>query len=369
MNKSTQKGFIIPILIAIIVILIAGGTYFALKNKPASSVSDTSAQPVVVSTPNMSSTTAQGMPVPVITSIYPTSGPIGTVVQIKGTGLSGLEGDLDVYFERQDGKKVLLTDTSGDYAKTADKLITVIVKEPCQQGETVYGSYSGIPKPCDYVQLTPGTYKIYTMPWGEKSNVVSFTITSGTNNVISKTAADKELIKGWSNYSDESGSITFKAPSQFTKDTLSAFDKQQGTVLGLSIGNNYFQSIAATGTILTGWHIDAGKSGAGCSVQNVSPVASATSTNIININGNSFYQVSGYDHGAGSEDEVISYVHLMRGTDCRYISFHRHSAVYGTITGSYPAQQAADISATDSKIDENIKSIIPVILSTLIINY
>jgi hypothetical protein len=113
---------------------------------------------------------------PYIESIIPSAGPIGTVVEIGGRNLSGFEGDLDVYFERSDGKRVLLLDSFGSYQKSAGNLIKVIVKEPCQQGDTVYGAYSGIPAPCDYVKLTPGVYKVYTMPWGKKSNVVTFTI-------------------------------------------------------------------------------------------------------------------------------------------------------------------------------------------------
>ncbi len=117
-------------------------------------------------------------PIPMISSISPSSGPVGTVVEIDGINLSGLEGDLMVTFERMDGKKITLTDTFGDYAKTGDKQIKVTVKEPCQKGETVYGSYSGIPAKCDYVQLAPGIYRVYATPWGKSSNVMNFTITN-----------------------------------------------------------------------------------------------------------------------------------------------------------------------------------------------
>ena len=113
---------------------------------------------------------------PVITSLSRTSGPIGTELEIRGCNLSGFEGDLDVYFERTDGKKIMLTDTFGSYPKTGGSLIKVVVKEPCQQGETVYGRYSGIPAQCNYIALTPGLYKVYTDPWGKTSNTVSFTI-------------------------------------------------------------------------------------------------------------------------------------------------------------------------------------------------
>lgn len=115
---------------------------------------------------------------PEIKSITPAFGPKGTMVEIRGVGLSGFEGDLDVYFEKADGEKVMLTDTFGDYTITRDKLIKVEVVEPCQKGEKVIGRYSGIESECDYVELTPGVYKVYAEPWGVKSNVVQFTVIS-----------------------------------------------------------------------------------------------------------------------------------------------------------------------------------------------
>ena len=130
----------------------------------------------IVSTFKLESPGAQET-TPKIDSIVPMTGPKGITVEIKGTGLSGFEGDLNVFFERADGKKIMLTDTLGDYVKTADKLIRVKVAEPCQKGEKVIGEYSGIETVCDYAELTPGYYKVYTEPWGKKSNVVGFTIT------------------------------------------------------------------------------------------------------------------------------------------------------------------------------------------------
>ena len=118
---------------------------------------------------------------PDIGTITPSSAPVGTTIEIKGSGLSGFEGDVYFYFERADGKKVRLPGTlsqqfTGD--GVGSQLARVIIKEPCQSGQTVYGDYSGIPSLCDYVQLTPGVYKVYTQPWGKMSNVENFTITS-----------------------------------------------------------------------------------------------------------------------------------------------------------------------------------------------
>jgi hypothetical protein len=82
-----------------------------------------------------------------------------------------------VTFEAFDGKQIGLTDTFGSYAKTQDTLIKVLVKDPCAQGQTVYGPYSGLPTTCNYTPVVPGTYKVYTTPWGKKSNVMTFTVT------------------------------------------------------------------------------------------------------------------------------------------------------------------------------------------------
>lgn len=113
---------------------------------------------------------------PVIETITPNRGPKGTVAEIRGSGLSGFEGDLDVYFERGDGEAIMLTDTFGSYAKTQDKLIKVIVVEPCQKGEKVYGRYSGIESECDYKELIPGVYDVFVKNMNGISNVVNFEI-------------------------------------------------------------------------------------------------------------------------------------------------------------------------------------------------
>ena len=137
-----------------------------------------SPQPTVTLPPSLPTCIDQQDGSPVINHLTNYSGPIGTILEIKGCNLSGFEGDLNVYFEKSDGKKIMLTDTFGDYAKTDGSLIKVVVKEPCQPGETVYGPYSGIPAQCNYVAITPGLYKVYTEPWGKRSNTVNFTVTA-----------------------------------------------------------------------------------------------------------------------------------------------------------------------------------------------
>ena len=115
---------------------------------------------------------------PVITSISPAYGPKGTSVRITGCNLIGFEGDAYVIFNPLDGisQSIRLTGSRGgeynDY-----EYIDVIIKEPCQKGEVVYGDYSGIAGMCDYRELSLSVYNISVAPWGKMSNEVTFIIT------------------------------------------------------------------------------------------------------------------------------------------------------------------------------------------------
>jgi len=105
---------------------------------------------------------------PVITSISPTSGPIGTKIEIKGCNFSGFEAAKDAVIVNSNGEGAFL---AGE--PTIDsKLITVVLKSPICK---VDNSASGLPCPA-FLTLTPGLYKIYTTPWGKKSNETTFTI-------------------------------------------------------------------------------------------------------------------------------------------------------------------------------------------------
>lgn len=116
---------------------------------------------------------------PYINSITPSSGVFGTTVEILGSNLTGVEGDVYFYFERADGNKIRLSGiASGKIINTSSlQSMEVVVTEPCQFGQTV----------CVPVQLTTGTYKVYAEPRGVKSNVVDFTITP--SKVVTKVAA------------------------------------------------------------------------------------------------------------------------------------------------------------------------------------
>lgn len=106
--------------------------------------------------------------VPVITSISSSSGPVGTKLQIGGCNFNGFEGDLNVWIKNAQGTSGILYSEPGSTAKS----MSIILKpQACQTDE----SYRGMPC-ASFLNLVPGTYKIYTMPWGNKSNEATFTI-------------------------------------------------------------------------------------------------------------------------------------------------------------------------------------------------
>lgn len=105
---------------------------------------------------------------PVITSSSASEGPVGTTLDLVGCNFSGFEGDKDVWVENSEGTKGIIY---GERSSTS-KLLRIVMREKLCQKDT---SYSGMQ--CDaYLTLVPGTYKLYTLPFGKKSNVVTFTI-------------------------------------------------------------------------------------------------------------------------------------------------------------------------------------------------
>ena len=150
--KHDMKSILI-----IILVLVAVGGYF-LWHKPV-------AAPVL---PISCTNEVQGRAV--ITGASATSGKPGTKLTLTGCNFAGFEGDTNAWIENAAGTKGLLR---GEPASTA-KSLTVTLKSKLCQKDT---SYSGLP--CDAsLELVPGSYKLYVMPWGEetKSNVVEFTV-------------------------------------------------------------------------------------------------------------------------------------------------------------------------------------------------
>ena len=110
----------------------------------------------------------QEMGQPIITSLSAYQGSIGDVIEIRGCNFAGFEGDKNVWLENEQGSKAILYGT----LDSTPKLIKITLASPlCQQDN----SYSGLE--CEsWLELVPGNYKIFVMPWGQESNKVDFII-------------------------------------------------------------------------------------------------------------------------------------------------------------------------------------------------
>jgi hypothetical protein len=191
-----QKAFVIPLSIIIIAILIALGGYVYLQGnlpientKPVELVACTEEAkqcpdgsfvgrtgpncefvcPEVATSTGTSTATSTD---PIINSISPNSGPIGTVIELRGLNLTGFEGDLDAIIENSKGETAVML---GMNSFTVDKnLIKVKIESKICK---INNAYSGLP--CEsYLNIVPGVYNIYAYPWGKMSNKVKFTVTA-----------------------------------------------------------------------------------------------------------------------------------------------------------------------------------------------
>ena len=123
--------------------------------------------------PTVSSDTVNdGEGTPVIFSITPKTGPIGTTFVIKGTKLNGFEGGTYLYFVKGNNETGSITATSYLPAG-ATSLEFTLPDKMCTKnmGE------SGLPCP-SYMTITPGVYTLYVRPWTKESNTINFTVTA-----------------------------------------------------------------------------------------------------------------------------------------------------------------------------------------------
>jgi hypothetical protein len=198
--RNSNKGFVIPLLLLCIAIVISLGVYVYLQSKlppvlgePAKPVACTEEAmqcpdgsyvgrtgpncefvcPLATTT---STSTNTATDTPKINSISPTMGPIGTIIQIKGDNLNGFEGDMDAMIENSKGETAFLQGLDGvlkDFKKVDQTIRVKIESKICKTNN----SYSGLP--CEsYLDITPGIYNIYVYPWGKMSNKIKFTVTA-----------------------------------------------------------------------------------------------------------------------------------------------------------------------------------------------
>jgi hypothetical protein len=187
--KNLQKGFIVPVLLVVVAfLLVGGGTYVytqqqtneAIGNQTAQTTQPTTPVPFTSSTNNTGNDVAQ-CPIntfsindspPVITSITPSSGPVGTTIEIQGCNFLGFEGDKEIWFTNSRGEKGFLNGQMDEATRSSNTVARVTL----QQELCKINSYSGLD--CPLLKLVPGVYMVYSNSYGGKSNTVNFTVTN-----------------------------------------------------------------------------------------------------------------------------------------------------------------------------------------------
>ena len=112
----------------------------------------------------------QDISAPKIDSISPQSGPIGTIVELKGSNLPGFEGDLNAYIKNSSGEVGFLQGI-GSVPREDQTIRVKIESKVCKTNNSYVGECQS-----GYLTIIPGEYRIYTEPWGKISNEVKFTV-------------------------------------------------------------------------------------------------------------------------------------------------------------------------------------------------
>lgn len=115
---------------------------------------------------------------PVITSITPSSGPVGTTIEVQGCNFLGFEGDKILWFTNSKGEKGLLNGQSDAATRASNTVMRVVLQQKLCQ----INSYSGLQ--CPLLELAPGAYTVYSNSYGGNSNTVNFTVTEQTTQQI-----------------------------------------------------------------------------------------------------------------------------------------------------------------------------------------
>ena len=258
--KNLQKGFIVPALLVIITLLVVGGSFYVYKNKKseAPAVVDTGIQQTNTQTPPA---TNQQNPVnnkpvnvvpttdtakPIITSISQSSGPIGTVVELKGYNLLENRGDQNLIIENSKGEVASFGFGNPEHLKLSEKYVSMkfnLSEKVCKQ----WGTDMGGPCTKGWMTIVPGEYKIYVA-------INGFTDTSAMSNKVAFTITQPNASELNTVTHHDSG-ITFKYPKDWKfdagKNYFTTSDYQEGKsgariefVYGLS-GNDWRGTIAA----------------------------------------------------------------------------------------------------------------------------
>ena len=192
--ENTQKGFIVPLVVAIVALVISGSTYFYFKNTQFSQMDSTQAP---VSSQNIPAEQATNQAKPVISLISPVSTTPQTLVTITG---SGFVGNNDIKFTSISqpaivayacGARAQNNNTSilfGSGPSSQDPLVS-----DCKGGTGVKG-----------IVLQPGLYNVSVINNNGVSNSVSYTIASPV--------AQVDETAGWQTHVNKEIGFSFKYP-------------------------------------------------------------------------------------------------------------------------------------------------------------
>lgn len=112
---------------------------------------------------------------PVITSITPSLGPVGTTIVVNGCNFLGFESDKVFWFTNDRGVKGIYN-AQGINGKLDSSNTSAQITIPSRLCQNMTW-YSGLDCTA-YLDMTPGTYTLYSNSYGGNSNVVNFTVTA-----------------------------------------------------------------------------------------------------------------------------------------------------------------------------------------------
>ncbi len=148
--KTNQKGFI-PILVAIIVVLVAGGGVYVYSQDKVEEEKDTN---VMVNENGGSVKNDASVEVPYLGSLYPQEATVGSVIHVRG---SKMIGDQEFIFERADGKTFKMSSSISTFTT----------------GDNVGGQRADI---ILSAPITTGVYKVYAEVNGQKTSTFTVTV-------------------------------------------------------------------------------------------------------------------------------------------------------------------------------------------------
>lgn len=175
--NNHNKGFIVQGVIAIVaLVLIAGGAYYVgTRNSKDVSLEEKKAMIYAENSP-------------VIYSISPISGPVNTIVTVKGKKITGYDTEPDIFLKNSKGE--VTTITGGKWSFGGDNQ-TLEFKVPSN--------------------LPSGTYKIY-----EDRNIIDKLEETVKSNELDFTVISSVSTTDWKIYSDSKNAFEIKYPSTLT---------------------------------------------------------------------------------------------------------------------------------------------------------